>query len=53
VGFNERAIACYRRLGFVEEARLRSDIYAGGRWHDNVVMSVTRDEFHAEEEQAR
>ncbi len=48
--FNERAIACYRRRGFVEEARLRSDIYAEGRWYDNVVMSVTRDEFHAEEQ---
>ena len=47
--FNGRALACYRRLGFVEEARLRSDVYAEGQWHDNVVMSITRGEFSATE----
>ena len=47
--YNERAIACYRKCGFVEEARLREDLVMGGARYANVVMSVTRDEFVSEE----
>jgi len=46
--FNEHAMRCYRRCGFVEEARLREDLYAGGRYYDNVVMSMLRDAFFAQ-----
>ena len=46
--FNEHAMRCYRRCGFAEEARLREDVYLDGKHHDNVVMSLLRDEFVAQ-----
>ena len=45
--FNARAIACYRKCGFVEEGRLRGDRYAEGRYWDTVVMAVLDEEFRA------
>jgi RimJ/RimL family protein N-acetyltransferase len=46
---NERAIACYRKCGFVEEARLRQDRYSDGAYHDTLIMGVLRDEWRAAE----
>jgi RimJ/RimL family protein N-acetyltransferase len=43
---NERAIACYRKCGFVEEGRLREARYQRGAYGDQLVMSVLRDEFY-------
>lgn len=45
--FNERAMASYRKCGFVEEGRLRQHIYQEGVYHDLVVMAVLRDEWEA------
>ncbi len=45
--FNERAMAAYRKCGFVEEGRRRNARYAGGAYHDVLVMSVLRDEWFA------
>ncbi len=42
---NDRALALYRRCGFVEEARLPERSYKDGRFVDRVVMSVTREGF--------
>jgi RimJ/RimL family protein N-acetyltransferase len=42
---NARAIACYRKCGFVEEARMRQYHYTGGRYVDWLVMGILRDEF--------
>jgi len=42
--YNERATACYRKLGFVEEGRLRQQRYTQGRYWDEIVMGVLRDE---------
>jgi RimJ/RimL family protein N-acetyltransferase len=39
---NGRAIACYRKCGFVEEARLRQDRYSEGAYHDTLIMAVVR-----------
>ena len=39
------AIACYRRCGFQEEARLRQEVYKDGRYRDFVLMAVLRDEL--------
>src|SRR5262249_25879206 len=44
---NERAIAAYKKCGFVEEGRLRDDRYAGGRYWATVVMGVMAEEFRA------
>jgi RimJ/RimL family protein N-acetyltransferase len=43
--FNARAIACYRKCGFVEEARRRQAHFAGGAYHDTIVMGVLRGEL--------
>jgi RimJ/RimL family protein N-acetyltransferase len=42
---NARAIACYRRCGFVEEGRLRQQRFRQGRYWDVIVMGILRDEF--------
>ena len=44
---NERAIACYRKCGFVEEVRQRQARYARGTYGDQFVMGILRDEFYA------
>ena len=43
--FNERAIKSYLKNGFVEEGRLRRAIFRNGQFHDEVVMSILRDEY--------
>ena len=43
--FNERAIACYRKVGFVDEGRMRDRIYTEGAYHDLLWMSVLRGEW--------
>ncbi len=44
---NERAVACYRKCGFQEEARLRQDRYTAGRYWDTLFMGILHDEFEA------
>jgi len=43
--YNERAIAAYRKAGFVEEGRMRAFHYTEGAYHDAILMSVLREEF--------
>ena len=50
VEYNERAIACYKRCGFVEEVRLRQDAYRHGRYWDFVQMGILRHEFDEQHE---
>lgn len=47
IEYNERAIACYRKCGFHEEARLRQHVFRHGRYWDVVQMGILRDEFEA------
>jgi RimJ/RimL family protein N-acetyltransferase len=42
---NMRAIACYRKCGFVEEGHLRDDRYARGSYHDSLIMGILDREF--------
>lgn len=44
---NERAIACYRKVGFIEEGRLRQARYGRGRYTDQLFMGILRPEFEA------
>lgn len=44
---NERARACYRKCGFVEEGRLRQDRFVDGRYVDTIVMGILREEWEA------
>lgn len=41
-GRNERAIRAYRACGFVEEGRLREQVYSDGRYDDQVWMGLLR-----------
>jgi diamine N-acetyltransferase len=45
---NERAIRCYKAVGFVEEGRQRRHIYVDGQYVDQVLMGLLRDEWLAQ-----
>ncbi len=44
---NTQAVSSYRSCGFVEDGTLRRRSFKDGKWHDRVIMSVTREEFEA------
>ena len=44
---NARAIACYRKVGFLDEACMRSAVYQEGAYHDILWLSMLEDEFYA------
>lgn len=43
--FNERGIRCYEKVGFLHEGRLRQSRFTGGRYVDDLVMTVLRDDW--------
>ncbi len=43
--FNSRAIACYRKIGFVEEGIQREAHYANGRYWNVIWMGLLKSEF--------
>ncbi len=43
--FNEASLALHRKLGFVEEARIRRNHYAAGEYHDEFIFGMTAAEF--------
>jgi RimJ/RimL family protein N-acetyltransferase len=45
---NKRAHACYRKVGFVEEGRLRQEHYAEGSYQDVLLMSILRPEWEGQ-----
>jgi len=45
--FNERAIRSYEKAGFVVEGRAREAIWRGGRFWDEISMSVLEQEWRA------
>jgi RimJ/RimL family protein N-acetyltransferase len=40
---NERAIRCYRRLGFQQCGHLRKHVFVGGEWQDVLLMETFLD----------
>ncbi len=44
-GFNERAIKSYEKCGFAKEGVLRQALFKGGQYHDEVIMSILREEY--------
>jgi RimJ/RimL family protein N-acetyltransferase len=44
--YNAPSIALHRKLGFVEEGRLRRNMFVGGGYHDTVLFGMTVEEFH-------
>ncbi|PSR70510.1 hypothetical protein PHLCEN_2v13661 [Hermanssonia centrifuga] len=44
---NSRAVALYKKVGFVEEGRLRKATWIDGEWQDVILMAVLEDEWPA------
>ncbi len=44
---NERAIACYKKCGFVLEGRGRKHTYLNGEYHDDLDMAILVEEWQA------
>ena len=45
VGFNERAIRFWEKIGFRKEGVHREEYYCDGKYYDFVMMSILEDEF--------
>jgi RimJ/RimL family protein N-acetyltransferase len=43
--FNDASIALHRKLGFVEEGRIRRNHFADGQYHDELWFGMTAEEF--------
>ena len=43
--YNERAIACYRKCGFVVEGVERDAALVAGDWHADVIMAILEGEY--------
>ena len=46
---NEASIALHKKLGFVQEGRRKSQFFLNGRYYDDVLFGLTREEFDAGE----
>lgn len=44
---NQGSIALHRSLGFVEEGRRRRTVFCNGRYYDDILWGMTREEFDA------
>jgi len=44
--YNGPSLALHRKLGFIEEGRLRRNVFAGGAYRDSVLFGMTVEEFH-------
>jgi RimJ/RimL family protein N-acetyltransferase len=47
--FNEGSLALHRKLGFVEEGRIRRNHFTNGEYHDEFWFGITREEFEERE----
>ncbi len=45
--YNERAINCYRKVGFKEIGRRRKSKFIGGKWFDGVFMDILAEGFES------
>ncbi|MFF2008336.1 GNAT family N-acetyltransferase [Streptomyces sp. NPDC058195] len=45
LAYNTASLSLHRRLGFVEEGRLREHVFVAGRYQDLVLMSTFAEEF--------
>ena len=43
--YNESAIACYKKCGFIEEGRLRQKHFANGVYSDIILMSILSSDY--------
>ena len=52
VGNYSQAQRCYEKAGFTREGTRREAIFRDGRYHDEHVMSILREEFLVQEKRA-
>jgi RimJ/RimL family protein N-acetyltransferase len=50
---NLAEVRCLEKIGFVAEGVVRRAQWRGGRWHDQVLFSILRDEFAPQVRQAQ
>ena len=43
--FNERALACYKKVGFKEIGRRRESYFLNGKYYDDISMDILESEF--------
>lgn len=43
--FNMRAVRCYEKCGFKVDGINKKELYRNGEYHDNIAMSITKEEF--------
>lgn len=43
--FNQRAIACYQKVGFREVGRRQECYYVEGRFYDEIYMDILKSEW--------
>lgn len=48
MSFNERAIACYKKVGFKEYGRRREAYFLNGKYYDIVYMDILAKEFEGD-----
>ncbi|HID86791.1 MAG TPA: N-acetyltransferase [Anaerolineae bacterium] len=46
LAFNHRAIRCYEKCGFALEGTEREAVFRDGRYHDQLLMGILREEFN-------
>ena len=46
--FNKRAQKCYLKVGFKEVGRRRKARFIDGKYHDDIIMDILKDEWLAE-----
>jgi len=47
VSYNSASVQLHKKLGFVEEGRLRRDSFYNGEYHDELLFGMTLDEYVA------
>ena len=50
---NDASIALHTKLGFVEEGRIRRNLFFSGQYYDDILFGLTREEFDAIENGGR
>lgn len=45
IDYNHRAIAAYKKVGFVVEGRERKSAWVGTAWHDDVIMGLLAPDY--------
>ncbi|MFQ6057284.1 MAG: GNAT family N-acetyltransferase [Anaerolineae bacterium] len=53
LAFNQRAIRCYEKCGFILEGTEREAVFQGGRYHDHLIMGLLRQEFNSRVKEPR